>query len=111
MGTLHCKRCKNMWPGDRREPAVTAPCRSPAAGLTQTVIRKKTEPLSVRMQKQLDAGLIRYHGTISMEMIPRACGDIPEALFKKYLRTCVAGGILRETRDRYGRIRYVRQKE
>jgi hypothetical protein len=63
------------------------------------------------MEKQLDACLRRYHGTICGEMIPYARGDIPEALFKKYLRTCVANGILLQTRDRYGRVRYLRQEK
>jgi hypothetical protein len=70
--------------------------------------RKKTDPLEIRPEKKLDGLLTRHEGKICVTSLTCRYGDIPFELFRRYLKRCVKGRTLAETKDRYGRIWYSR---
>jgi ribosomal protein L37AE/L43A len=90
LNTLHCKRCKNMWKGDSKNPdnSVSGRFAEPVSNRALR-ITKKTDTLESRMEKRLEEYLKRSHGKFSMDTITWNAGDITEEMFRRYLKTCV----------------------
>ncbi len=101
MDTLHCKRCKNMWPEDPPGQPVSP---SGAAGPLPAQ-RKPATPLARRMEARLAECLKRHHGRFREDDIP-APADMPSDLFRRFLKKCVHDGTLDGSRDQYGRTWY-----
>jgi hypothetical protein len=102
--TLHCKRCKHIWKvGDEEYSTCRCPDLDPSLR-----VRKKTDPLEVRMERKLNVCLTRYGGKFCLTTMTWQVGDISQELFMRYLKRCVNNRTLTETKDHYGRIWYSR---
>jgi hypothetical protein len=106
LNTLHCKRCKNIWK-EGEDPDRSVACGSPGTD-TPRVVRKRPEPLPIRLEKKLEQILTRCGGKFCITTMTWQDGDISRELFRRYVKRCVNNRTLAETKDRYGRIWYVR---
>lgn len=104
LNTLRCKRCKHIWKNDE-ENLAPGRCPDPVPSVR---IRKKTDPLEIRLEKKLDELLARHEGKFCITTMTCRYGDISFELFRRYLRRCVNNRLLAETEDRYGRTWYER---
>jgi len=104
LNTLRCKRCKHIWKtGD--EEYSTGRCPDLVPSLR---VRKKTDPLEIRLERKLDELLARHEGKFCIATMTCRYGDLPFELFRNYLQRCVKDRTLAETKDRYGRVWYER---
>jgi len=104
LNTLRCKRCKHIWKiGDEEHSTCRCPDLVPSLR-----VRKKTDPLEIRLQKTMDELLERHEGKFCISTMTCRYGDISFNLFRNYLQRCVKEGTLAETKDRNGRIWYSR---
>ncbi len=104
LNTLRCKRCKHIWKeGGEEYGTVRCPDLVPSLR-----IRKKTDPLEIRLEKKLDELLARHGGTFCITTMTCRYGEIPFEFFRSYLRRCVKDRTLTETKDRCGRTWYER---
>lgn len=106
LNTLRCKRCKHIWKAGEEEYS-TGRCPDLVPSLRT---RKKTDPLEIRLEKNLDELLARHEGKFCITTMTCRYGDIPFELFRSYLKRCVKDRTLTETKDRYGRIWYSRPR-
>src|SRR5512138_2194537 len=85
LDTLHCKRCKGVWTGETSGPDADSP-RCPGQA---PLPAKKAEPLTARLEKELDRALRRSRG--KFRATDRFPGDpgISRELFRRYLFRCV----------------------
>jgi hypothetical protein len=104
LNTLRCKRCKHIWKVGEEEYST---CRCPDLDPSLRV-RKKTDPLEIRLEKRLDQLLARNEGKFCITTMTCRYGNISQELFRKYLERCVKEQALEETKDRYGRTWYSR---
>ena len=104
LDTLRCKRCKHIWKAGEEEYST---CRCPDL-VPSLRIRKKTDPLEMRLEKKLDVLLARHGWKLCIATMTCRYGDNSSELFRNYLRRCVKDGTLTETKDRYGRTWYER---
>jgi hypothetical protein len=102
LGTLRCKRCKNIW---KEEGGVRPACPGPHDTLRT---RKKTAPLETRLAKRLDTCLERHGGKFCPAGVAWPAGEISRELFLHYLDRCVKDRTLAEKKDRAGRTWYSR---
>jgi hypothetical protein len=104
LNTLRCKRCKHIWKvGDEQYSTCRCPDLVPSLR-----VRKKTDPLEIRLEKKLDELLARHGGKICITTMSCRYGDLPFELFRSYLKRCVRDRTLIGTTDRYGRTWYER---
>ena len=104
LNTLRCKRCKHIWKAGEETPG-TCGCPDLVPSLR---IRKRTDPLETRMERKLEEYLNRSGGKFCLTTMTWQAGDIPQELFRRYLKRCVKDRSLAETKDSYGRIWYSR---
>jgi hypothetical protein len=102
LNTLRCKRCKHIWKVGEEEYST---CRCPDLDPSLRV-RKKTDPLEIRLEKKLGELLARSGGKFCFATMTWQAGDISRELFRKYLERCVKDRTLAETKDHYGRTWY-----
>lgn len=109
LGTLHCKRCKNLWTEERiaLDPTGTtgsgSPSRTPPPGPAGI-----HAALEIRLRQTLDRCLAMYNGRFSMGSFAWRTREVPSRLVRQYLNRCVEDGILLEKKDRSGRTWYAR---
>jgi hypothetical protein len=109
LNTLHCQRCGNIWREDKKNTNKFDPCKClPLINNPVWIIKKKSENLEIRMEKNLNEYLKKFNGKFCMEKITWKIGDITIAMFRRYLKICVKNKILVEKKDRYGIIWYSR---
>lgn len=106
LNTLHCKRCKNMWKGDTKNPDFDTGGYANHINNKALRITKKTDTLETRMEKRLQEYLSRSHGEFCLDAIAWKAGDISKEMFRRYLKSCVKNKVLAEKKDRYGRTWY-----
>ena len=106
LDTLRCKRCKNIWKVGEDE-GWSANAGSPAPDHSR-MIRKKIDPLEIRMEKMLQHYLTRSPGKFCFATMTWQAGDISRDVFRRYLDRCVKDRSLAEEKDRYGRSWYRR---
>ena len=80
LNTLRCKRCKNIWKAGEEEP-----CRCPDL-IPSIRVRKKTDPLEMRLGKKLDECFDRSKGKFCLNTMTWQAGDISQELFRRYLK-------------------------
>ena len=105
LNTLRCKRCKHIWKVGEEEYS-TSRCPDLVPSLR---VRKKTDPLEIRMEKKLEEFLTRHNGNFCLTTMICRYGDTSSGLFRSYLRQCVRERTLEETKDRDGRVWYSRK--
>jgi hypothetical protein len=106
LNTLHCKRCKNMWKGDTKNPDFDVSGYANQINNQALRIPKKTDTLETRMEKRLNEYLNKIHGKFCMDTSTWKSGDISKEVFMRYLKICVNNKVLAEEKDRYGRTWY-----
>ncbi len=107
LDTFHCKRCKNMWKADEKNPDRSIPYGR-AGQISSHALRttQKTDTLEKRMEKRRDNYLRMFHGSFCMDTIAWKNADFSKKMFLTYLRTCVKNKVLAEKKERYGKIWY-----
>jgi hypothetical protein len=104
LNTLRCKRCKHIWKAGEETPD-TCGCQAPDTALR---VRKRTDPLETRLERRLEECIRQSKGKFCLTTLSWQAGDIPQELFRRYLKRCVKNRALEESKDTYGRIWYSR---
>ena len=106
LDTLHCKRCKHIW---KEEPHVGG-SHGPAEPVIPRplTIKHRAESIESQMEKRLNECLLRGGGRFRIDAIPVHAGTISLAVFRSYVKKCVACRDLAERTDRAGRTWYSR---
>ena len=108
MNSLRCKRCGNIWKGDKENSSNLVICEFKSPINDQVWSITKTENMETKMQKKLDEYLNKFNGKFSLDKITWRIGDISLALFRRYLKNCVKNKTLVEKKDGYGIVWYSR---
>ncbi len=104
LDTLHCKRCKGVWTGEMAG-SDTGDQHCPGQ---PPLPAKKAEPLTARLEKELDRNLRRSRGRFrASDAFVRDPGFSRE-VFRRYLFRCVRDRVLSMERDRHGQVWFFR---
>jgi hypothetical protein len=107
LNTLRCKRCKGIWKVEAPDP-FSPGYSCPLPHFPPLPVRKRTEPLAARLERQLDTVIKRSGGKFTFSGTLPQTGDIPQDLFRHFVRQCVKDGVLIESTDCRGRTWYFR---